>query len=276
MILDKILFGDVTVMEFLKVLVIFSIIILIGKIIRIKLKKSLKEKISKDYLENATKSIFYATVLIAFLSVFPILGINLSGLLVAGGIFAIIIGFASQSIISNLISGIFLIFERPIKIGDNVEIDGISGSVEEIRLISTKVKTYDGIFVRMPNDKVFTTNIKNYVTNIARRFEYDIGIRYVDDADKAIDVIKKEIDKISFVLVNPAPKIFVDTLGDNSVNIKVKIWSPSLEWYDVKIKLLWKLKKALEENGIQIPFPQREVWFRNELKNIDVGLPDNI
>ena len=266
MILDKILFGTTSILDLVQVLIIFSIIIIIGKIITIRLKKSLKEKMSKDYLENATKSVYYIIVFIAFFSVFPILGINFSGLLVAGGIFAIVIGFACQSIISNLISGLFLIVERPIKIGDNVEIEGIMGSVEEIRLISTKVKTFEGIFVRIPNDKVFTTMIKNFVTNIARRFDYEIGIRYLDDADKAIEIIKKEIDKHPFALVNPPPKIFVDSLGDNSVNIKAKIWAPSLEWYEVKMSLLWKIKVALEENGIKIPFPQREIWFNDKLE----------
>lgn len=262
---DKVIYDDITLYEILKVLIILLFAVFIAKIITIKIRRALKDKISKDLLENAIRLIYYTIVIIAFISVFPILGINISGFLLAGGIFAIIIGFASQSIVSNLIAGIFLTIERPIKIGDRVEIEGISGNVEEIRIMSTTLKTFDGVYIRMPNDKVFTSNITNYVANVARRFKYTVGIRYSDDADKAIEIIKKIIEEHPFALVNPPPQVFVDNLGESSVNIIIRIWAPSTEWYEVKMELLWKIKRALEENGIRIPFPQREIWFNNML-----------
>jgi small-conductance mechanosensitive channel len=145
-----------------------------------------------------------------------------------------------------------------------VNIDGISGYVEDITMLSTIIRTYDGLYIRMPNQKVFTTNITNYVKNTARRFEYVVGIRYSDDADRAIEIIRDIIEDHPFALKNPSPSVFVDNLGDNAVNILVKIWGPSTEWYGVKTELLWKIKKTLEENGIEIAFPQRVVWFANE------------
>ena len=200
----------------------------------------------------------------------PALGIHPSHLLVAGGVVGIVIGFASQSIVGNLISGIFLMFERPIKIGDQLRVDDISGFVEDIHIVSTIVRTYNGLYVRIPNEKVFTGIITNYVANIARRFEYVVGIRYSDDADLAIKIIEDLIDEQPFALKNPSPQVFVDNLGDNSVNLHVRIWAPATEWYNLKMELLWEIKKALEENGIEIAFPQRVVWFADELRKREV------
>lgn len=248
--------------------------IVIGKVITTYLRRSLKEKITKEHLEIILKVVYYSIIIVALIVfVLPTLGVKPSGLLVAGGIAGIILGFASQSIVSNLISGIFLMIERPIKIGNQVNIDGISGFVEDINIISTIIRTYDGLFVRMPNEKVFTTNIKNYVGNVARRFEYIVGITYGDDADQAIGIIKNVIEAHPLALKIPGPMIFVDNLGDNAVNIIVRIWAPSNEWLDVKIELLWIIKKTLEENGIEIAFPQRTLWFANELSTQDINEP---
>lgn len=135
------------------------------------------------------------------------------------------------------------------------------GTVEDIRILSTIIKTYDGIYTRIPNQTLFTSNITNYVAHVARRFEYSVGIRYSDDADRAIEVIWKVINRHPFALKSPSPSIYVDELGDNAVILIVRIWAPSSEWWDVRTELLWKIKLALEENGIQIPFPQRTLWF---------------
>jgi Small-conductance mechanosensitive channel len=247
------------------VLVLFFTI-LIAKGITIYLQRSLNDKMDKEHLNILIKSIYYGAIVIAVVGViFPYLQINTSGLLVAGGVVGIVLGFASQSIMGNLISGVFLMIERPIKIGDQVNIDNKLGFVEDIKIISTIIRTYDGLFIRLPNETVFTTSITNYVANLTRRFEYVVGIRYSDDADEAIKIIKDIIDKEPFALVNPGPSVFVDTLGDNAVNIIVRIWAPAKQWYDMKTRLLWIIKRTLEENGIEIAFPQRTVWFASEL-----------
>jgi small-conductance mechanosensitive channel len=176
----------------------------------------------------------------------------------------IVLGFASQSIVSNLMSGLFIMAERPIKIGSQVEIDTVKGFVEDVGLMSTILRNYDGLYIRIPNEKVFTTNIINISANIARRIEYTIGIRYSDDADKAVKIIGSLIEDNPFVLKNPKPDIYVDSLGESSVNIVVKAWAPVTQWYATKKELLWKIKTNLEEENIHIPFPQRVVWFANE------------
>lgn len=260
-ILNTAIYGDITVWDVLIVTATFALAFVIAKVVTINLKKILSDKVKKDVLEIILKIVNWGIVIIAIIAVLPQLNIDLSGLLVAGGFAGLIIGFATQSVVANLVSGLFLMIERPIKIGDQVSIEGVSGFVEDIHIFSTIIRTYDGIYIRIPNEKVFTSNITNYVANVARRFEYTIGIRYADDADRAIEIIKKVIDTHPFALKNPSPTVFVDSLGESSVDISVRIWAPSAVWYDVKMDLLWKIKVELEKNGIEIPFPQRVIWF---------------
>ncbi|MDY7031875.1 MAG: mechanosensitive ion channel family protein [Thermodesulfobacteriota bacterium] len=265
-----VLYKDVTVFDILVVVVILVIAFFTAKALSVYLRRSLKEKMAREHLDILVKVATYSIIVVAALWALTLLGLNLSGLLVAGGIAGIVIGFASQSIVGNLISGIFLIIERPIRIGNQVNVEGVFGFVEDIKIISTVIRTYDGLYVRIPNQKVFTSSITNFVGNVARRFEYVVGIRYSDDADKAIKIIKDLVEDHPFALKNPSPLIFVDNLGDNSVNIMVRIWAPSSDWYGVKTELLWKIKKSLELEGIEIAFPQRVVWFANELNKREV------
>lgn len=275
-ILGSLVYGNITLGDILIFAAVVAISVLVAKIVKINLKKALSDKIPRNELDIILKVIYYGIIAIAVVSVLPQLGINLSGLLVAGGIAGLIIGFASQSVVSNFVSGLFLMIERPIKIGDQISIGEIMGFVEDVHILSTVVRTYDGIYVRIPNEKVFTSNITNFVANVARRFEYVVGIRYSDDAQKAIEVIKEVVEEHPFALKNPAPQIFVDELADSSVNIVVRVWAPSSVWYDVKMELLWKIKVALEKEGIEIPFPQRVVWFANLKGGVKVESAEDV
>jgi small-conductance mechanosensitive channel len=275
MILNKVLYRSVTVFDLIMVAIILVLAMVIGKAVSLYLRRFLKEKLERGHLEILVKIVSYAIAVIALLMILPILGVKLSGLLVAGGIAGLAIGFASQSVIGNLISGFFLMIERPIQIGNAVNIDGTVGIVEDIHIISTTLRTFDGPLVRLPNQKVFTSNITSYAANVARRFDYVVGIRYSDDADKAIEIIKNLIEQHSLTLKNPAPMVFVDSLGDSSVNIIVRIWAPATEWFGVKTELLWKIKKALEQEGIEIPFPQRVVWFGDEKRAPQFKVPES-
>ncbi len=263
-VLSYTLYNNITVWDVLIFTVVVLTAVVVARAVRLNLKKALSDKIPRSELDILLKIIYYGIIAIAVVSALPHLGINLSGLLVAGGIAGLVIGFASQSVVSNLVSGLFLMIERPIRIGDQISVGDIAGFVEDVHILSTIVRTYDGVYIRVPNERVFTSNIINYVANVARRFEYTVGISYSSDAERAIEIIRRIVDEHPFALRNPEPAIFVDSLGDSSVNIVVRIWAPSAVWYSVKMELLWKIKKALEAEGIEIPFPQRVVWFANE------------
>lgn len=266
MILDAPVIGSITVLDILKIVLIFLIATVIAKVLSSYIRLFFKDRLSKQPLSLLIKGVKYTIYIIAIMMVLPILGVNPSGILVAGGILGIVIGFASQSVVSNLISGIFLISEKPIQIGDVVEVGGTTGEVTDIRILSTTIKTFDGTLVRVPNNTVFNSPITNYIYHKVRRFGYVVGIRYRDDGEKAVEVIKEVLDEHPLVLKSPEPLIFVDELADNSVNIVIKVWAPVEVWYSVKMELLWKIKVALEEAGVEIPFPQTEVWFNTPLR----------
>lgn len=270
--LDTVIYSSVTAYDLLLSFVIITVSVLIAKIISLKVKSSLKDKASDDKINTLSKAIHFIIILIGIFSVMPILNFNLSGLLVAGGFLGIVIGFASQSVVSNMLSGILLTFEKPFRVNDVIRLGGEEGTVgivEDTKIISTTMRTFDGVYVRVPNEKVFTGNITNFLENVARRFEYLIGIRYKDDAEKAIEIIKDLIEDNPLALKNPEPQVFVEELGNSAVKIRTRIWAPSTEWFQVRMKLLWQIKKELEENDIEIPFDQREIWFKNALQETD-------
>jgi small-conductance mechanosensitive channel len=249
-----------TVGDILWFFIILVLAIIIAKIVSLNLSRFLKDRVRKNDLNLITKAAYWLIFSIGFLTALPNLQVDLSGILVAGGVVGIIIGFAAQSVVANLISGIFLIFEQPLKIGENVLIEDTHIIVEDIRIFSTIGKTFEGIYVRIPNEKIFTTTITNYVANTARRFEYSVEIRYEDDAARAIEIIKALIEEEPFCLKNPGPSIYVDELAADGVIIKTRMWAPSEVWWDVRTTMLWKIKYALEEDGMEIPFPQRTIW----------------
>ncbi|MDD1673227.1 MAG: mechanosensitive ion channel family protein [Methanomicrobiales archaeon] len=264
MILDTVIYRDVTLWNLVVVVIILGISSIVIQIINLNLKKALSDKIRKHELEVLLKVVRYTIIFLAVISVLPLLSIDLTGLLLAGGFAGLVIGFASQSVVSNLISGIFLVIERPIKIGDEIAIGEIEGYVEDIRFLSTVVRSYDGTYIRLPNEKVFTSVITNYVEDVARRILYPIGISYRDDVTRATGIIEGVLASNPYALKNPAPNIYVDSLGENSVNIVVRFWTPSTEYTGVKNELLWRMKEALDKAKIEFPFPQRVIWFKDE------------
>ncbi len=157
--------------------------------------------------------------------------------------------------------------ERPIKIGSQVEIDQITGFVEDIGIMSTVLRNFDGLYVRIPNEKVFTNNIINRGINVARRVERTIGIRYSDDINKAIGIIYGVIEDHPFILKKPNSDIYIDEIKDGSVNIMIRVWTPSELWYTTKRELLLEVKNALEKEGILVSIPYRVVWFANDRPN---------
>ncbi len=237
-------------------------------------------KKSKDYLILTTgkrpspevqvkaKIFYYVLLTIAFFLALNMAGITsrLGALLAAAGITGIVLGLSAQTVIANFISGLFMYFDKPLRIGDPVRIGELEGVVEDIRILSTRIRSWDGTLIRIPNDKLFNSNIINLQRYPARRMDLTVGIAYSADAQRAIEAIRKTLDEMPLVLAEPEPWIFVEDLGDSSVNLSVRAWVPSEKWFDVKGEIVGRIKRALDEAGIEIPFPQRVNWFAEPLK----------
>ncbi len=262
--LDTTFFGEITYGNLLAAIVILIVTYVVAKVLSVVVIRILAGKVEINNSTFLAKLVRWGIYFVGIVAVSPFLHLDFSGLMVAGGIVAIAIGFASQNTLSNFVAGVLLMFERPVGVGDNISVNGNEGYVEDIGILSTTIRTYEGIFVRIPNESMFSSNITNYVAHIARRFDFNIGIRYSDDADKAIKVIKAVIEKHPYALKRPPPSVYVNELGNNSINLKVRIWSPSGFWWDVRTDMLWKLFQALRKAGIDIPFPQLTLWYGEE------------
>jgi small-conductance mechanosensitive channel len=248
---------QITLYDILFFVIVISVSVIVARILRKNITKVLKGKVSSTVLNILENVVYYTVIAVGIISGLPRLGIDLTGLLVAGGVAGIVIGFASQSVVSNLLSGLFLLIEQPIKIGDQIQVGDTAGVVVDMQVLSTTLRTYEGAYVRIPNETVFSSEITNVVTYAVRRLQYTVGISYDDDAEMAVTIIKTVVNAHPFVLVNPPPTVFVDALGESSVDLVVRVWTPSSVWYEVKRELLLQIKVALEKNGITIPFPQR-------------------
>ena len=255
--------GELTVLSLLIGGIIMAGGVIVAKIAKLLFHKYYAPTLPKDTAQNLSKLIYFGIIVISFLGFTSSQGIDLSGIMVAGGIFAVVIGFATQSVVSNLISGVFLIFEKPAKHGDTIELPdmGISGTLLDIGTFSSKIRKFDGTVIRIPNEKFFTSNIRSLTVSTVRRADAMVGISYKDDIENAISVIKNEIlVTMPFVLHVPEPEFRVEELGDSSVNIQVFVWHPRDDWSQTQPILLSTIKRALDKAGIEIPFPQRVVW----------------
>ncbi|MBR4987628.1 MAG: mechanosensitive ion channel family protein [Methanocorpusculum sp.] len=173
-------------------------------------------------------------------------------------------GFASQNTLSNLVAGILLMFERPVSVGDSIIVNDTEGYVESIGLLSTRVRTYSGLYVRIPNDTIFTSEITNLVSNVARRFDFIISLKYTEDAKKAMNIAKQVIEDHPYALKHPEPFLYVDDIGNHGIELKIRIWSPSGFWWDARTELLWMIFKALRQENISVSYEQLTVWFGKE------------
>ena len=247
-------------------------------------------KKSKDYMIARTpqsklpevqikaKLFYYTVITLAFFLALNIAGISgeLSTLLAAAGITGIVLGFASQTVVANFVSGLFMYFDKPLRIGEAVRLvtstgNVLEGVVEDMRILSTRIRQWDGTLVRIPNEKLFNSEIINLQRYPARRTTIIVSISYKSDANKAIETILKVLDEEPYVLAKPEPRVFVEELGNSSVNINVWAWVPSSLWIGENLlrsryHLLQRIKEELEKAGVEIPFPQRVNWFANELK----------
>lgn len=263
-------------------ILVTALIVVVGFVVahavRILIIKYIGTRLPPDTRKSLGRTVYYGMIAISLLSALGYSGVDLSGLFLAGGIAGIVIGFATQSLFSNLISGIFLHIDKPMKVGDPVLITGklpdVAGIVVEVTTLSSRFRMFDGTYVRLPNSDVFLSEIRNFSGAAARRVEITVGVAYKEDANKVINMIRKNLGETSMVLVEPAPDIYVNDLGDSSVNINVWCWVPFSEWFETKKQLIAQIKALLDANGIEIPFPQRVVYLsKQEPPDLGVGRP---
>jgi small conductance mechanosensitive channel len=200
-------------------------------------------------------------VLIAVLAQFGVQTTSIIALLGAAGL---AIGLALQGTLQNISAGIMLLFLRPFRVGDYIDAEGLSGTVDEIGLFTTHMRTYLGIYLEVPNAKIWNRAILNYSRVTARRLDVVVGISYGDNIDNAQAVLLELMTSDSRVNAEPAPQVLVTELSDSSVNLDLRCWAGADDYWAVLFDLNKAVKQRLDAEGITIPFPQRDVHLSED------------
>jgi small-conductance mechanosensitive channel len=207
-----------------------------------------------------SKGIFYAGVVILVLTSLRELNFDLTAILGAAGILGVAIGFASQTSLSNIISGLFLVWEKPFQIGDSIKINNTVGLVFSIDLLSIKLRTFDNRFIRIPHESL----IKNEVINITRfpirRHDIQIGVAYKEDVKKVIQVLKEVAYQNPHCLDEPEPIIVFQDFGESSLNFLFGVWFAKENFLVLRNSIMAEIKERFDAEGIEIPFPHRTLY----------------
>ncbi len=239
--------------------------LLVAFLVRRFLSRVLPKYMTSSVYRPLTNLIFYTIIFFGVISSLAPLNIDLSGLLIAGGTLGIAVAFASRTVFANFLSGVFMYLDRPLKPGDAVKVEGVvEGVVREIGIFSTKIMSWDGHLVRIPNEKLFSSPIVNFSAMPVRRISIPVGVSYSSDLEVAKEALIGLAEQHPFVLAEPAPEVLVQEYGDSAVILNFRCWAPTSQWWPTKVWLLSRVKEALESAGVEIPFPQRVVWLRRE------------
>ena len=203
--------------------------------------------------------IYITLIALVTLTALSTLGINTTNFLAIVGAAGLAIGLALKDSLSNFAAGVMLVFFRPFKAGDFIEAAGISGSVESIRIFSTVLKTPDNRVITVPNALIYGATITNYSAESTRRVDLTIGISYDDNIGRAKALIQGVIAQDTRILTEPASQMLLMDLGASSVDIAVRVWVATSDYWQVRSDLLEKIKLALEGAGLSIPYPQRDI-----------------
>ena len=210
----------------------------------------------RPFLSNLVRWIVLAFVIVAVLNQF---GVETTSMIAVLGAAGLAIGLALQGTLSNVASGVMLLILRPFKVGDFISAGSLSGTVVEIGLFTSELKTGDGVYIMAPNSQVWNTTITNFSRNSTRRIDIVVGVAYDDDLDVAQKALQSLMDGQALVLKNPASETMIKSLGDSSVNINMRCWVNTADYWDAFWALNKGAKAAVESAGCSIPFPQRDV-----------------
>jgi small conductance mechanosensitive channel len=240
------------------------VVLIIGRmvagIIRSSVRKAMtKGEVDATLIPFVASLVYYTVLAVVIIAVLNLFGIQTTSLIAVLGAAGLAVGLALQGTLSNFAAGVMLLMFRPFKVGDWVEIGGISGGVVTVKIFSTILKTGDNIMITVPNAQVWGGTIKNYNGFDTRRIDLVMGIDYGDDIQVAMDTIQKIVTSHDKVLAEPAPTIAVSNLGDSSVDLVVRPWVNGADYWGVRFDLTRQLKEGLETVGCSFPYPQQDV-----------------
>jgi small-conductance mechanosensitive channel len=222
--------------------------------------RAARDRMSAQGVMLLRKGITYLGIVIVLVSVLGQFGFQLTALLGAAGIFGVAIGFAAQTSLSNIISGVFLIWEKPFAVGDVVKIGDTLGIALSIDLLSVKLKTFDNQFIRIPNETLIKTEVRNITRFPIRRLDVFVGVAYKEDVQRVKDVLADIAHKNPHCLDEPEPLVLFVDYGDSALEFLLGAWFYKTDYILLKNSIMQDIKERFDAEGIEIPFPHRTVY----------------
>jgi small-conductance mechanosensitive channel len=218
------------------------------------------KRLSVHHTQLIRRIVFYTILALFIASALWELGFSLAVLVGAAGVLTVAIGFASQTSASNLISGLFLIGERPFEVGDIIQVSGTTGEVLSIDALSVKLRTFDNLFVRIPNETLIKSEVTNLTRFPIRRLDIKLGVAYKEDIKRTEAVLREVAEKNILCLDEPAPLFIFLGFGDSALELQFSVWAKRENFLALRNSITAEIKEAFDAAGIEIPFPHRSLY----------------
>lgn len=232
----------------------------------------LAKRTSRHHTVMMRRLVFYIIVLLFVIAALREAGFSLDVVLGAAGILTVAIGFASQTSASNMISGLFLLVEKPFEIGDFIEVEAVIGEVVGIDMLSVKLRTPDNLYVRIPNETLIKSKVVNRSRFPIRRLDLSVGIAYAEDVERVENLLLALADKNPLCLEEPKPFVLVTAFGPSSVDLQFSFWVAKDKLLEGRSSMMIDIKKLLDREGIEIPFPHTSVYAGSHSEPFKVQL----
>lgn len=245
-----------TIYDLVKALILVFVGYVIGKLASLGAKKTFLRFTPQYQSKLINRIIFYFVFILFVIAGLQHLGFRLNVLLGAAGILTVALGFASQTSVSNIISGLFVIAEKPFTIGDTIGLDGLTGEILSIDLLSIKIRTTQNTLVRIPNEVLIKSTVTNYTRFPIRRFDLKLGVAYGEDFNKIETILLSIANKNPLCLEEPKANVSISEFGNSTINILFSMWAAKENFAMLKDIIQQEIKIAFEQNNIDMPFPQ--------------------
>ncbi|MDO3723005.1 mechanosensitive ion channel family protein [Marinobacter sp. chi1] len=234
--------------------------LILGSLAARSISRLIGDRTSRHHNVVIRRLVFYVVVLLFAMAALREAGFSLDVVLGAAGILTVALGFASQTSASNMISGLFLLMEKSFEIGDVIEVEGTIGEVVAIDLLSVKLRTPDNLYVRIPNETLIKSRVVNRSRFPIRRLDLVVGIAYAEDVERVETLLLKLAENEPVCLEEPKPFVVVTAFGPSSVDVQFSVWVPQDKVLDGRSSIMVAIKKMLDREGIEIPFPHTSVY----------------
>jgi small-conductance mechanosensitive channel len=259
----------ITVLNLIMFVLVISVFAIISRIVRKIVRSQIFPRVAIEEGTQYTllRVTHYLVIIVGAVVAFQFIGIDLTGLAVIFGLLSVGIGFGLQNVTSNFVAGLILLFERPIKVGDRITVGNTEGDVAEINIRSTTIRSLNNIAIIVPNSEFVSSTVINWTYGDQRvRLEIDVGVSYHSDLEKVFRCLREVAEEHGEVLRDPKPEVLHTGFGDSSWNMRLRAWISNPKTHpQVRSALNCAIVRKFRENGIEIPFPQRDLHVRPPL-----------